>query len=394
MRLLFIITGLGTGGAERMLVKLLGALRAAGDARCAVVSLLDAGTQGAALQALGVPVHELRINRPLGLLAAPVRLIGIVRRFQPEVIQGWMYHGNLAALWAWLGGGCAARLAWSVRQTFYGMARERLFTRAVIRLNAMLSRFPMAIIFNSRASAAQHHAIGFSMGGAAVIPNGFDLRNFKPDAALRASRRAELGIAPDAPVVGLVARYHPMKDHPGFLEAAALIARELPEAVFVLAGSGVDAANAVIAERLDALDLRGRTHLLGEVAVPEGLYPLFDVLALSSAWGEAFPNVLGEAMACGVPCVATDVGDAAWIVGDSGAIVAAERPAELAQRIVELLRLPATARGDLGARARARVLACFALDAVVEDFRQCYTNGKLREECRYRPMTKAAEGAE
>ena len=390
MRLLFIITGLGTGGAERMLVKLLATL-AGRQCECAVVSLLDAGSQGAPIRALGIPVSELRINRPAGLVAAPFRLAAIARRFRPDAIQGWMYHGNLAALWAWLASGRAARLVWGVRQTFHGMAREKPATRLVIRLNALCSRLPAAIIFNSRASAGQHAAIGFVSGQAAVIPNGFDPRGFHPDAEARAQRRAELGIVADAPVVGLMARYHPMKDHEGFLQAAALIARELPEARFVLAGSGVDTANAAIGARIDALGLSSRVRLLGEVAAPETLYPAFDVLALSSAWGEAFPNVLGEAMACGVPCVATAVGDAEWIVGDTGAIVAPAQPAALAQRTVELLRLSAVERSALGERARARVLKLFALGAVAEDYRQCYATGAIRAECRYQAPPGGAE---
>lgn len=370
-RLLFVTSGLGTGGAERMLVKLLAALDRT-RCECLVVSLLDAGTQGGPIREIGVPVLELRIDRLGGFLAAGWQLLRIARRFRPHVVQGWMYHGNLAAAWAWLAVCRSARLFWGVRQTFHGMAAERPLTRLAIRAGAALSGMPAAIIFNSHVSAAQHDAIGFRRDKAAVIPNGFDLERFRPDAETRARIRSTLDIPPTAPVVGLVARDHPMKDHDTFLEAAALIARQLPDAVFVLAGRNIDRANQRIAQKIAALGLAAALRLLGEVRDTESLYPAFDVLALSSSRGEAFPNVLGEAMACGVPCVATDVGDARSIIGDTGGIVPVADPAALAEEILALLRLPETERCAFGKRARERVRRLYSLDSVAIAYRDCW----------------------
>ncbi len=369
-RLLFVTSGLGTGGAERMLVKLLVALDRT-RCECLVVSLLDAGTQGESIREMGVPVLELRIDRLSGLLAAGWRLLRIARRFRPHVVQGWMYHGNLAAAWVWLADR-SARLFWGVRQTFHGMAAERPLTRIVIRMGAALSGMPAAIIFNSRVSAEQHGAIGFRSDKAVIISNGFDLERFRPDAEIRARMRSSLDIPPTAPVVGLVARYHPMKDHDMFLEAAALIARQLPDAIFVLAGRDIDRANHVLAQKIAALDLAAALRLLGEVRDTESLYPAFDVLALSSARGEAFPNVLGEAMACGLPCVATDVGEARSIIGDTGGIVPVADPAALAGEILALLRLPEAERAVLGKRARERVARFYSLDSVAAAYRNCW----------------------
>jgi len=375
-RLLFVTSGLATGGAERMLVKLLTALDRT-RYECLVISLLDAGTQGEAIRLMGVPLFELRIDRLGGLLAAVWRLLRVARRFRPDVVQGWMYHGNLAATWAWLAVCRSARLFWGVRQTFHGMAAERPLTRVAIRAGAALSWMPAAIIFNSRVSAVQHGAIGFRSDKAVVIPNGFDLEQFRPDAEMRARTRLSLNIPPTAPVVGLVARDHPMKDHDTFLEAAALIARQLPDAVFVLAGRGVDGDNPRIAAKISALDLTAALRLLGEVRATESLYPAFDVLALSSVRGEAFPNVLGEAMACSVPCVATDVGDARLILGDTGGIVPVADPTALAEEILALLRLTQTDRDACGKRARERVRCCYSLDSVATDYRDIYASGVI-----------------
>jgi glycosyltransferase involved in cell wall biosynthesis len=359
-----------------MLVRLVSALQER-ECTCSVISLLDVGTQGSAISQLGIPVHELHVGSPRGLIASAWKLRRLVREFRPDVVQGWMYHGNLAATWAWRCAGRLPKLFWGIRQTFHGMAKEKLLTRWVIRVGAWMSASPEAIVFNSYASAAQHGAAGFRLDRAAIIPNGFDLDKCPTDSAAGLQMRRELGIAAAAPVVGLVARNHPMKDHATFLRAAAELARELPGTRFVLAGRGIDASNVHLATMIDELGLTQSTQLLGEVSTPERLYPAFDILVLSSAWGEAFPNVLGEAMACGVPCVATNVGDAQAIIGDTGRIVPPGDAAALADGIAALLRLPQAERRALGDRARERVRNLYSLGAIADAYLRCYTTGEI-----------------
>ena len=367
LRVLFVTTGLGTGGAERMLVKLLESLGRRG-VECRAVSLLDAGTQGGAIRGLGVAVDELRINCVSGLLLAPFRIVRTFRLFRPDIVQGWMYHGNLGATIAWLFGRRPCRLFWGIRQTLYGLSLERWLTRQLIRLGAILSRLPQRLIYNSRLSAEQHGAIGYAQDRAIVIPNGFDLLRFHPDAAQRARKRAELGIAPDRLVVGVVARDHPMKDHGSLVEAALEVRQAFPEVLFLLAGSGIDRSNALLASRIGALELNRNFMLLGEIRDTENLYPAMDVCALSSSWGEAFPNVLGEAMACGVPCVSTDVGEARMILGDTGTTVSSRDSAALAEALSSLLRLDEAGRRQLGGRARERIEHLFSIDAVCDAY--------------------------
>ena len=275
-----------------------------------------------------------------------------------------MYHGNLVATIAWLLRPYRCRLFWGIRQTLYGLSCERRLTRQVIRLGAILSKLPQRLIYNSRLSVEQHGAIGYAGDRAIVIPNGFDLRRFHPDPMRRSGKRAELGISPDTLVVGVVARNHPMKDHGSLVDAAVRVRQAFPGVLFVLAGSGIDGANTRLTDRIAASGLNRNFLLLGEIGDTENLYPAMDVCVLSSSWGEAFPNVLGEAMACGVPCVSTDVGEARWIVGDTGLTVPVRSPTALAEAISRVLRLDETARRQLGERARERIAQLFSLDAV------------------------------
>jgi len=373
LKVLVFSTGLATGGAERMLVKLVSQLQGR-PCEFAVVSLLDAGTQGPLLRDLGVPVDALRIRRPLALPALPLRLRRYVHRFRPDVIQGWMYHGNLAATIAHRLAGSRACLFWSIRQTFYGMAHERPLTRLVIRANAALSAAPQRVVYNSTLSRAQHAAAGFKDERGIVIPNGFDTELFRPDPAARAAARSRLGIPERADVIGLVARDHPMKDHANFFAAAGRLAQARPDVFFVLAGAFVDSSNARLEALVAQAGLQGRTRLLGEVADVQRLYPAFDVAVLSSAWGEAFPNVLGEALACAVPCVSTDVGDAAAIVGAAGRIVPPADSERLSAAIVEVLNLGVEGRRAMGEAGRQRVERHYSLTAIADSYRALYAS--------------------
>jgi glycosyltransferase involved in cell wall biosynthesis len=359
-----------------MLVKLLSTLRSP-QFECAVVSLLDSGTQGPPIRDLGVPVHELQVNSVEGSLSAIWRLQKISHNFKPDIIQGWMYHGNLAACCAWFGMRTRARLFWAVRHSVIGMKCERPLTRLVIRAGALLSRLPTRIIFNSQLSRNQHEAIGFCSDRNVVIPNGFLVRSFRPNTEARAKMRTALGISPEAPVVGMVARDHPMKDHATLLNAAALVLKQRVSAVFVLAGRGIDRANSRLVLMIEQLGISGSVRLIGEVTETEALYPAFDVLGLSSAWGEAFPNVLGEAMACGIPCVATDVGDARQIIGDTGYVVSPSRPLELATKLLAILNVDQTDYATLSRRARQRIKEHYSLDRIADSFRNVYISFNL-----------------
>lgn len=374
LRILHIITELGTGGAEAMLYKLLQATDGIVESR--VLSLMAGGSNARRIEALGVRVGSLGMIR--GAVPGPAalwQLRRMVRDFHPDLVQGWMYHGNLAAWLAVRQCEGRPRLFWNLRQTLYDIRRETKMTRWLIQLGARLSSAADRIIYNSEVSARQHEAAGYAAHKRIVIPNGFEVGMFSSQVDLRHAVREEFGLDADSLIIGQVARYHPMKGHQALLQAAAAIVPRHPRARFVLVGHGVTPDNLALAEPIRDLGLADKVVLAGERADVPKLMAAMDVVVSASEWGEGFPNVLGEAMAAGVPCVATDVGDSASVIGDCGNLVAAGDAAALARAIGELLALPPEQRAALGARARERVRAQYAMDRVAALYLAAYQEG-------------------
>ncbi len=368
---LHVITGLQTGGAEMMLFKLL-ASAGAGPFGHRVLALSGTGLVGDRIAGLGVPVAALGIGGPLPSPRACACLVREVRGARAGLIQGWMPHGNLAAL---IGAGWARTrtpVVWSIRNALYDLTHQSRTTRWLIRACATLSSKPAAIVYNSRVSAQQHSAFGYDATRATVIPNGFDCDLFQPSPARRHRLRAELAISDRDVVVGMVARYHAVKDHVTFLRAARHVLEAHRSVTFVLAGRGVDAANEELGAQLAALGIGDRVRLLGEWRDAQGPYAGMDIAALSS-YTESFPNTLGEAMATGVPCVATAVGDVSWILGDTGRTAPPKDPARLAEELLALIRLGPDGRRELGRKARARVQSAFSLSAVAAQYGRLYS---------------------
>lgn len=370
MKIVFITTGLSTGGAEIMLLKVLERL----DARFSpqVISLTALGEIGPGIQALGIPVESLGMQPGVPSPLAFFRLVRRLKTLNPEVVHTWMYHADLL-------GGLAARLAgvpaigWAIRNSNLDQDKTKLSTRVVVGACAQVSRWvPDRILSCSEVARQVHVACGYAADKMVVVPNGFDLTRFQPDALARAAVRAELGVGNDAPLVGLIGRFDPQKNHAGFFEAAASLHRRLRTVHFVLAGKGIDEGNRELMRLVEAAGVQHVTHLLGLRSDIPRLMAALDVLASSSAYGEAFSNVLGEAMASGVPCAVTDVGDSAYIVGDAGRVVRPGDMPGLAGAMEELLALPPSARVALGERARARVADYFEIGRVVKRYEAFY----------------------
>lgn len=370
LRVLFVITDLELGGAERMLLKLVTRLAPAHE--LAVVSLSERGSLAPEFEAAGAQVTALGMTGLASLPRAVGRLRRYMRAWRPQLASTWMYHADLV-------GGLAARLAgnvpvaWNIRNSDLSSRYTSRATRSLVRANALLSGvMPARILCCSQTARDIHVALGYRPRRFTLVPNGFDLSQYRPSPEARAAVRAELGLAPETPLIGLVARWHAQKNHPGFLAAAARLARSGLQAHFVLAGEGCDAANPLLAALLEQTELTGRVHCLGRRSDVARLTAAFDIATSASIFGEAFPNVLGEAMACAVPCVTTDVGDSAMIVGDTGLVVRPGDPAALAAAWAQLLAMPAAARTALGARARARAQGEFELGAVAARYESIF----------------------
>lgn len=370
IRVTHVIPGLEVGGAEMMLYKLL----SASDRERfepSVISLSDLGALAPRIADLGVPVSALQMTRgrlqarPLGRLARRLA----ARR--PDVVHTWMYHADL------LGGAMAratgrAKVIWGLRGSVDAQLSKRS-SRMAARACTHASRWlPDRVVSCSERLAEMHIELGYDPARMMVIPNGFDLSLFKPDAELRALSRRELDADGEVRLVGLVGRYDPQKDHRTFLRAARELAGARADVRFVIAGPGVDSANGELARMIAELQIGERCHLLGALEDPRGVLNSLDVLVCSSAYGEGFPNVIGEAMACRVPCVTTDVGDAARIVADTGRVVAIGDWGALAREVLALLELEPGARDELGALARARIERDFSLPIVARRFEELY----------------------
>jgi len=371
MKVLHVITGLTTGGAEMMLYKLLAAKERTHNA--AVVSLCGCGTLGEPIQALGVPVHILGMRRGIPGLRPLLRLRRLIHQEQPDLIQAWMYHANLASTLAAWRVSQTIPVVWNIRYSLDDLSSDKRLTRWLIHFGGSLSGAPAMIVYNSRQSALQHERLGYTPGKTIVIANGFDCERFKPNPAARRRIRQELGVADDAWLIGHFARYHPMKDHASFLKAAALL-RQRAECslLFVMAGQGVDRSNPELARMLDQLKLTDCCRLLGERQDMPDLMGALDISTSSSRTGEAFPNVVGEAMACGVPCVVTDVGDSVRIVGDSGRVVPPSDPESIATAWLDWMNSGKQKVAALGAAARRRIQSNYRLSLVAERYEALY----------------------
>jgi glycosyltransferase involved in cell wall biosynthesis len=366
LRVCHLITDLDTGGAERSLVNLVTGMDQ-NKFECDVVSLIEPGAMARPLVEAGVPVTSLHMQRGRPSIAALFALIRHLRATRPAIVQTWLYHADLIGTLAAL----AARprfLLWNVRCTNMAQDTDKPI-KWLVRLLAMLSRRPDAIVVNSQQGQRDHESLGYRPRRWANIPNGVDLDHFRPRRSERATLRARLNLDPEAFTIGLVARDHPMKDVGTFLRAAALFIKHWPDAQFVLAGEGFAADNANLKSLIDRLELGDRVFLLGRRPDIDAIYPTFDIFTLCSIYGEGFPNVVCEAMACGLPCVGTAVGDTAEIIGDCGLIVPTHQPERLAEAWEALCT-----RGieSTGAAARVRVAARYGLDRMREQYEALY----------------------
>lgn len=359
---LHIITGLETGGAERSLYNLIDGPNGQRFTH-SVISLTGIGTFGPRLRKLGVGVTALDIkHKPWTVMALPK----LVRKAKPDIVQGWMYHGNLAAA---LASPKSSALVWNIRTSMDDLAGHKPGTRWTIRANARLSGRPDRVLFNAEVARQQHIAAGFTAENTQVIPNGFDTTKFCPDPDLRASVRASLGIPESAVVIGQLGRFHPVKDHANFFEAALPLLDGRPDVHLVLAGRGVSYDTPFFTNAIPS-GLSQRVHLLGDRSDAPAVLNAMDVFVQSSK-AEGFPNGLGEAMSTGLACVATDVGDSARVLGGTGATVPPGDSAALNRQIEAFVDNPALRR-DQGVQARARITSTYPLDSTSKAYTTLY----------------------
>jgi glycosyltransferase involved in cell wall biosynthesis len=364
IKVMHVITTLGPAGAENMLSRVVFAMDSK-RFKNEVVSLTEELHLADKMRAIGVRVRTLGMKRSLPNPLLVIRIAQWIRESKPHVIHTWMYHANLV-------GTLAVRLTGHL-PVVWGIHHNALDPRVVSRACASLSRrIHPRIVCCTEESRRIHEGLGYAAEKLEVIPNGFDLEQMKPDPDARRSVREELGISEQAPLIGIAARFHPHKDYRNFIRAAARLHAQLPEAHFLLCGESVTWQNAELAEWIEAAGIRDCCHLLGVRQDMPRLFAAMDISTTSSLV-EAFPLVIGEAMACGTTCVVTDVGDCALIVGETGKVVAPGNPEALAEAWRGLIDAGPEERQRLGAAARLRVQQHFGLSAVVERYQAIYT---------------------
>jgi glycosyltransferase involved in cell wall biosynthesis len=361
-----LVTGLQPHGAERMMARLISTIDR-DDVTFRVVCLTGDGPVGDDLRSRGVEVTALDIDKVLGVVRGPSGVLAELRRWKPDVLQTWLYDADLI-------GGVAGRIAkvpvvWNLRQTVPDLAQSKTRTKWVVRTCARVSsKVPRRIVCCAPEVLATHSRVGYDEERMVVIPNGTDTDAFRPDPAARIAVRAELGIGDETPLVGLVARVAPQKDHATFAAAASRVSSLRPDVRFTLLGTGANETNPDLMSILTAAGIRERTLLLGQREDVSRVTAAFDLAVSSSAFGEGYPNAVAEALSTGVPCVATDVGHSAALVGDAGRVVAPRDPAALAHAVLELLELAPAERQEVGARGRKQIESEASLPAVADRY--------------------------
>ncbi|MDB6175438.1 MAG: rfaG 1 [Chthoniobacteraceae bacterium] len=371
IKIVHVITGLTIGGAEMMLLNLLSRME---DSRfeTSVISLTAGGRICTAIEALGINVMSLEMQQGRPSIKAAALLLKYLRSQKPDLIQGWMYHGNLAAQLC----GTLLRIpvCWCIQNSFCSFASEKPLTRLVIKIMARLSGSAAKIVFVSHVARSQHARLGFQTRSSCVIPNGVDPSIFEPDFSARLSVREELGVSSAARLIGLIGRYHPQKDHETFLRAAEFLASTRNDVHFVLAGTNVDNDNPAFKRFLSSPSLLGRLHLMGERSDMARLMAGLDIATSSSSYGEALSLAVAESMACAVPCVVTDVGDSGSLVGDTGIIVPPRDARMLSQGWEQLLAIGDSALRSMGEAARRRIEEHYSLNGISHMYCEMYNS--------------------
>lgn len=371
MKVLHIITDLDVGGTEIVLLNL---LRKQDKNKCqsVVLSIKSPGKIAEKIQECGVPVHSLYIDSKWRILKVLCGVIRVIRKEKPDIINTWLYHADFI-------GFIASKLClkknviWNIRCSDIDQNKLMLSTLITLKINSFLSRFVTCIIVNSIKGKKWHSDRGFRPLSWEYIPNGYDINDWETSVEKRSEIRNELKLNDDSFVVGMVARYDHLKDHATFLKAMRLVISDLPNISVIMIGKDVDDNNVELSEIIRSLGLNESVILLGIKNKMIDYYACMDLLVMSSVT-EGFPNVIGEAMSAGLPCISTNVGDASSLINDKHRIVAVRNHMEMGNKIINYIQLGKGERESISKASRHRVLENYSLDMMVTRYQQLYNS--------------------
>ncbi|MDA9259758.1 glycosyltransferase [Gammaproteobacteria bacterium] len=368
-KVVHIISDLGSGGAERSLFKLAES-NLANTYDFSVICLQGEGMYSQKLRRQGINVIALNLNY-FNFLFKLFPLASYLYKVRPQIIQGWMYHGNIAALIGKYMLFAKPKLVWNIRHSLHSIKYEKKTTQAIIYINKAFSQAANLIIYNSSNSLAQHNKYGFAKSLTSVIENGFD-ETIELNIMARNELRERHKFTESTVVIGHVARFHPMKGHEVFIKAALTILEINPCVEILMIGRNIDWNNADLIKQIPK-DYHHRFTFLGEVDNAAQFMNAMDIFALSSLWGEGFPNVLGEAMLLKIPCIANNIGGCDEIMGDTGILI--DMPCSIDKwraHLTDCISMSSEERSTFGKRGRDRVITSFSMDRTQSMYDQVY----------------------
>ncbi len=368
IRIAHLVVELDIGGTEVMLSRVIRRLDPARYAST-LISLLPGGQIESELRGSGIPVICLGVRRGIPDPRAIKRLRGILHDERIDLLQSYSYAPNLIGLFAAKAAGIPA--IWSLRCSKVDFSHYKMSAAISFHLNRLLSRFPDLIVANSDAGRLYHRSRGYSGGRMIMVPNGFELDRYRMDEDARRRLRRDLGVDDGTVLIGHVARFDPIKDHRTFVAAGGRVCGSRPEVRLVMIGRGVTKDNPALSGWIAAAGVEGKVFLLGQRTDVDKLMAGLDFL-VSSSEDEGFPNVVAEAMACGIPCVVTDAGDSALIVGATGLVVPPRDPAALAAAMERMVDWGPAVRSECGRTARKEIESRFEIGVVVKSFEKIY----------------------
>lgn len=385
MRVVHCITGLRGDGAQRMLLRLAEGLQARGIQNI-VVSLSPREPLADAFEARGIRVYSLDASPNIRGCLAILRLRSLIDQLSPDVLQGWMYHANLMITLVRPFLKRSVPALWNIRRGTDDVRERKFATRGVIRANAWLSSRLERIVYCTQESREQHEALGFYPKPGVVIGNGFDTGIFARSLEKRKVLRERYGISDSEILIGNIGRDDSAKGRPYLIEGFAELTKRVPNARLMLIGRGMSEANPELRRLLVSSGVASRVLLVGEYSPISELYSAMDILCSSSV-AEGFPNVIGEAMCCEVPCVASDVGNARALLGGVGIVVPPRSATRLAYALGSMCREGREGWRDRGVRGRSRIERRYSLKVVVDEYESLYRAALLEDVFPRRPQS-------